>query len=174
MYSRDNCVKVRDGKAREYAAYRRDVALKLAKVRGDAGEYAVYTVARAAVPSGRSARCDYHLFATYAGFPPELSNPAKTEADMKKAGITMSREEMIAKREELSYLVGTDIWRWHDRVGKPAKGSYSRLNYFKVQAGQTPEWVRMESTGWKPLAEAAVKENPGFAWRAATLAMPGC
>jgi hypothetical protein len=173
IYSRDNCVKVKDGKGAEYAAYLRDVVLKLAQVRVDSGQQTGFVVGQAVLPIGRSARCDYHIFATYSGFPAELSTPEQTAADMKKAGIAMSREAMIAKRNELSYLVSTDIWRWHERIGKPAKGGYSRLNFYKVQPGKTNDWVRMESTGWKQVAEAAEKEFPGTGWRMGNLAMPG-
>jgi hypothetical protein len=172
-FSRDYCVKSKDGKGAEHAAFLRDVSSKLAKVRVDTGEYASYTVAQAVLPAGRSARCDYHIVIGYAGFPPEAPGPEKTEADMKKAGLTMTREAMLAKRDDLSYLVSSDIWRWRERVGPSAKGNYARLNYYKVKPGATTDWVRMESTGWKQLAEAASKDHPGMGWRVATLAMPG-
>ena len=170
-FSRDYCVKVRDGKAQEYAAFLRDLTVKLAKVRVEAGAVASFTIAQAVAPSGRSARCDYHLVSTYNGFPPELLGPEQTAADMKKAGIPMSREAMIAKRDELSYLVGMDIWRWRERVGSSAKGAYARINLDKVHPGKNAEWLNLESNGWKQLAEVATKEH-GTAWRVASLVMP--
>lgn len=172
FYGRDTCVKVREGKAQEYAAYLRDVTVKLAKVRVDAGYMATYTIAQAVAPAGRAARCDYHFFAGYDGFPPETPSAEQTAADMKKAGISMSPEAMLAKRGELSYLVGVDIWMFRERVGTPKKGGYARINYDKVHPGMTAEWAALESTGWKQLAEAASKEY-GTAWRVASLAMPG-
>ncbi len=172
-YSSDACVKVRDGKGEEYAAFLRDVSTKIAKARIDAGVYASYTIAKAVVPVGRSARCDYHLAAGYIGFPPDMSDPEKLEADMHKAGITMSRAAMIAKREELSYLVGVDIWRWQAGAGTLEKGSYAGLNYYKIKAGSIGQWVQMESDVWTPVAEATAKDYPGTAFRAATLVMPG-
>src|SRR5688500_1529208 len=51
------------------------------------------------------------------------------------------------------------------------KGGYARINYDKVQPGKVADWARLESTGWKQLAEAASKEH-GTAWRAASLVMP--
>jgi hypothetical protein len=171
-YSRDLCVKVKEGKGLEYTAYLRDVTIKLAKVRLDEGVFSSFTIAQAVVPAGRSARCDYHFVTGYIGFPPEPQTPEMVAADVKKAGITMSREAMAAKRDDLSYLVGMDIWRWQERVGTTEKGSYARLNYYKTNPGMTAEWARMESTGWKPLAEAMAKENAGTGWRSATLAMP--
>lgn len=173
QYSRDNCVKVRDGKAAEYAAYLRDVTTKLYRTRIESGEAISLVIARAVEPAGRSARCDYHIVVGYAGFPPEAGSPEKTAADMKKAGITMSREAMLAKRDELTFLVSTDIWAWDNRVGAVQKGNYGRLNFYKVRAGAMGDWRRAETTGWKPLAEALNKERPGTSWGSAVLAMPG-
>ena len=172
-YRVDDCVKVRDGKGLEYAGYLRDVSTKLARVRLDAGIYSLFVIAQAVTPAGRSARCDYHIVFGYVGFPKEPRTPEQTEADMKTAGIAMTREQMIAKRDELSYLVGVDIWRARDGVGASAKGAYARLNYYKIKSGMAGEWVDMESKGWKPLAEAVAKQTPGMAWSSATLAMPG-
>jgi hypothetical protein len=171
-FSRDACVKVRDGKGSEYAAFLRDVTAKVAKVRVDEGYYASYTITQAVAPAGQSARCDYHLVTSYIGFPPE-SAPERLATDLERAGVKMSVEAMIARRNELTTLVSMDTWRWHERVGTFKKGSYARLNYYKVQAGMMGEWTRMESTGWKKIAEAMAGENPGMAWRVATLSMPG-
>ena len=172
FYGRDICVKVKEGKAQEYATYLRDVTVKLAKIRVDAGAIASYMIAQAVAPTGRAARCDYHLVAGYNGFPPEAPSEEQTAADMKKAGISMNREAMFAKRDELSYLVGVDIWMYRERVGTSQKGGYARINYDKVHPGMGAEWATLESTGWKQLAEAASKEY-GTAWRVASLAMPG-
>jgi hypothetical protein len=105
-FSRDICVKVRDGKGAEYAAFLRDTTMKLAKVRLDAGMYSSFVIAQAVEPVGRSARCDYHIVYGFVGFPPENPSAEQTASDMKKAGIAMSGEQVAAKRGELSYLVG--------------------------------------------------------------------
>lgn len=171
QYTRDNCIKVREGKWAEYEAYRKEV-LKLTKLRVDSGRIARYVLVQAVAPTGRSARCDFHAFTTYNGFPPELSSADQTAADMKQAGITMTREAMLAKRDELTYLVSTDTWRWFATVGAGQKGGYGRINYYKVKPGMMASFVNSETTGWKPLAEAMNKEN-GSTWRGATLVMPG-
>jgi hypothetical protein len=172
LFARDVCVKVRDGKWQEYSAFLQNVTAKLAKVRVESGAYASYAIAQSVSPTGRSARCDYHLVTTYSGFPPDAAGAEQTAADMKKAGITMTREAMIAKRNELSYLVGVDTWRWRERVGRSAKGAVARINYDKIHSGMGAEWLSLESNGWKQLAEAASAEH-GTAWRTATLVMPG-
>jgi len=172
FYSRDVCVKVKEGRERDFSAYLQDVPVKLAKVRLDAGRIASYTIAEAVAPAGRAARCDYHIVTGYEGFPPEAPSPEQTAADMKKVGISITREAMISKRDELSYLVGVDVWAYWARVGTPRKGGYARINYDKVHPGMGAEWVTLETTGWQQLAEAASKEY-GTSWRVATLAMPG-
>jgi len=81
LYARDICVKVRDGKWQEYSAFLQSVTAKLAAVRVESGAYASYAIAEAVAPTGRSARCDYHLVTTYAGFPqrhPALSRLPRT------------------------------------------------------------------------------------------------
>jgi len=122
-FSRDYCVKVRDDKPQEYAAFLRDVTAKLAKIRVEAGVADSFVIAQAVVPMGASARCDYHIVSIYEGFPPAGRGAEQAAADMKKAGISMTREAMIAKRDEVSYLVGMDIWRWRERVGPTTKGA---------------------------------------------------
>ena len=172
FFARDTCVKVKEGKTREFEAYVQEVTVKLAKVRVDAGTIVTYTIAQAVAPVGRAARCDYHFVAGYNGFPPEAPSPEQTATDMKKAGISMSREAMLTKRDELSNLVGVDVWVYRERVGTAKKGGYARINYDKVHPGMGAEWATLESTGWKQLAEAAAKEY-GTAWRVASLVMPG-
>jgi hypothetical protein len=172
LFARDNCVKVRDGKGAEYRAHLENVTLKLARYRVESGQAVSFALTQAVSPAGRSARCDYHIVYTYAGFPPEPSVGEQNAADMKKAGIDMTYAAMAAKRDELSFLVGTDTWRWRERVGRSAKGAYARMNYDKIHQGMQQEWLRMEGSGWKQLAEAASTEL-GTAWRTATLVMPG-
>ena len=92
---------------------------------------------------------------------------------MKRAGIAMSRDAMLAKRDELTYLVATDTWRRRDGLGRSAKGGYARLDYYKVKQSSTQEWVRAEQTEWKPVYEAMAKENPGTAWSINSLALQG-
>lgn len=172
-YSRDYCVKVRDGKGAEFSAFLRDVTLKLGRARVESGSAASFVVAEAVAPAGRAARCDYHIVYGYIGFPPEPPDAAQTEADMKKAGLTMSRMAMIQKRDELSLLVSMDIWRGRATAGRTEKGGYARLNYYKTNPGMMADWIRMESEGWKKLAEDVAASMPGMSWGASSLAMPG-
>jgi hypothetical protein len=172
VFAKVNCIKVRPGKSVEFVAFVRDVAMKLAKVRVDRGVYTTALFAESVYPAGRAAACDYAGVYIYNGFPPEDATPAQTEADMKKAGITMTREAMIAKRDDLSYLVGSDLWREHGLVGAAKKGDYVRVIYYKVKPGMAEDWVGMEVKGWKPVAESMAKDVSGSGWGVYTLTMP--
>lgn len=173
-YNRIFCVKACDGKSADLAAYFRDVATKLAKVRAEAGEFDAYLLAQSVEPAGRSARCDYHIVYSYTGFPPETGNAEKTAADLKKAGLYMTVEAMYAKRDAVSYLVSTEIWQRSAIVGSGSvKGSYVRLNYYNVKPGMMADFLRRETTGWQKLAEELSQDNPGMSWSVRSLLMPG-
>jgi hypothetical protein len=174
QFLRVNCVKVRDGKGGEYTEYLRDTAMKLTKVSVDSGMYTAVIYTQAAYPAGRGARCDYQVVSISNGFPPETRSAAQTEADMKKAGITMSGAAMVARRNDLSYLVGSEIWRGRASVGPGvAKGGYVRLNYYKIKPNMQADWLHLETTGWKQLVESLAKDTPGAFWSVYTLVMPG-
>jgi hypothetical protein len=169
-YVRDACVKVAPGKSAEYAAMLRDVTAKQMRVRIDDGHAAWWLALSSVVPAGAAARCDYHVVIGYAGFPPEGS-AEQTTAELKKAGLNITSEEYVAKRDMLSSLVNLDIWQVRADVG-PAleKGQYARLNYYRVKPGQGAAWLKLETTGWKPLAESLKDSHLG--WHLNTLAMP--
>ena len=169
-----NCVKVKEGKNAEYRAYLAEYNTKLYKSRVEAGEVAAYIVAASVSPVGTSARCDYHLVAAYNGIPADPNVPGKLDADLKRAGINTTSDQMAAKRDSLSTLVSRQIWRTRDSVGAGAqKGGYVRVNYYKVHAGKQAEYLTAETTGWKVLAEEFHKQDAGRTWSLYTLLMPG-
>lgn len=158
VYTRHVCVKVKDGKRAEFAAYLPE-RLKEAKVRVDSGALKSYAVAESVSPRGSSTRCDYHFFYAYDGFPPEL-------------GLGQASPANIAG-DRLYSIESIDTWRREDGTNPVgAKGQYHRLNFTKVNAGKVGEWLRLQSTGWKPMAEIAAKQL-GTGWVAGTLVMPG-
>jgi hypothetical protein len=172
-YVRDLCVKVAPGKNAEYSAFMRDVTAKMQQARIDAGEMAFWLLARAVVPAGTSAKCDYHSVSGFNGFPPETPTQAQTDATLKKANVKMTAADVAAKRDSLSSLVSLDIWRGIDSIGgAAAKGSYFRLNYFKVKPGQGSEWAKLETTRWKPLVDAYIKAGNTASWTVLGLALP--
>jgi hypothetical protein len=166
----DYCLKVNPGNTAALDAHLQNVESKLGQVLVDSGRLLAWASARAIAPVGESARCDYHVFAQMAGFPaqPPLAPPA--EADLKKAGLAMSVQQVLEKRQSLVKLVSVNLWRVGARVGQVEQGNYLRVNYYKTSDAN--EWIQLESTGWKKLVEEASKDMPGLAWGAATLRIP--
>jgi len=171
--ARDYCIKVAPGKGAEYTAFLRDVTVPLAQARADAGEFAWFAVSRGVVPAGSSASCDYRVAYGYKGLPPEDMSTEALDAALKRAKLTLTADQLIAKRTSLTSLVSAEIWYQLDSIGPPAeKGSYLRLNHYKVQNGEMDEWLRMERTYWKALMDAWLKAGGKGTWSAHGLWMP--
>jgi hypothetical protein len=171
---RDYCLKIASGKGAEFEAYIRDVALPLAQARADSGEFAWFVVERGVIPAGSSARCDYRMLYGYKGLPPEELSKDGLDAALKRAKLTLTADQLIAKRTSITSLVAAEIWYHIDSIGPGAeKGNYLRLNHYKVQNGEMDEWVRMERTYWKALMDAWLKAGGKGSWGVYGLGMPG-
>jgi hypothetical protein len=172
IFTYDYCVKVHTGKGRDFADRLRDVTAPIAQARIDDGTLAAFFAARAILPSGEAARCDYHLLFSFVGWPPEGSRE-QTEAAMKKAGLSVTYDEMLARRNADSYLVRADLWRSRALSGQLTQGSVVRLNYDKIKPGMTGDWLRMETSGWQKMVDSLRVDRPEFAWGVSTLLLPG-
>lgn len=162
--TREYCVKVAPGKGPAYEAFLRDVTIPLNQSRADAGEFAWFGVGRAVVPVGSSARCDYRLAYTYKGVPPEETSNDQLGAALRRAGLKLTAEQLVEKRNALVQLVGLDFWYRIDGAGPSwRKGSYLSFNHYKVKEGQSEEFVRLERT-WKALVEARLKAGGTGSW----------
>jgi hypothetical protein len=170
---RDFCVKVAPGKGAEFEAFLRDVTLPLARARADAGEFAWFLAAQGVVPAGSSAPCDYRMVYGYKGLPPEAASKETLAAGLKRAKLTMTVDEMVAKRNALGQLVRADIWVGEDSIGPSSeKDSFVQLNHYNVKSGEVGEWIRLEKTYWKPLMEAWLKAGGKGSWSVNTLGWP--
>jgi hypothetical protein len=171
---REYCIKVAPGKAAEYEAFLRDVSVPLAQARADSGEFAWSVIARGVIPAGSSARCDYRFAYGYKGLPPEEISKEALDAAIKRAKLTLTADQLIAKRTALTSLVAAEIWYRIDGVGPDVeKGGYVRFNHYNVRRGQMDEWVRLETTYWKALMDAWLKGGGKGGWGVYGLWMPG-
>jgi hypothetical protein len=171
---RDYCIKIAPGKGAEFEAYLLDIGVPLAQARADAGEFAWFIVSRGVIPAGSSARCDYRIAYGYKGLPPEELSKEGLDAALKRAKLTLTADQLIAKRTALTSLVAAEIWYRIDGIGPDVeKGGYVRINHYKVQSGETDEWVRLETTYWKPIMDAWLKAGGKGGWGVYGLAMPG-
>ena len=172
--TREYCVKVAPGKAREYESFLREVTVPLNQSRADAGEFERFGAARAVVPLGSSARCDHLLAYTYKGNPPEEVTNDQLDAALKRAGMGLTAEQMVEKRNALVQLVSLNLWYTFESVGpKWSKGSYLRFNHYKVKDGQYDEYLRLERAYWKVLMAAWLKAGGNGSWLLTGLWMPG-
>ena len=155
---RDYCIKVAPGKVAEYEAFLKDVTIPLSRARAEAAEFEWLIVARGVFPAGSSARCDYRIVYGYKGLPPEAASRETITAALKSAKATISFDEMVARRDALTHLVGVDLWYAIEGVGADvAKDNYVVLNHNTVKDGQFAEWQKLETTYWKPLVQAWLK-----------------
>lgn len=92
------------------------------------------------------------------------------EKALQKAGLSMPVSDWYAKRDSLSSLVSTEMWRSRIRLGAPQKDHYLFLNYMKVH--DAPEYNDFENNVWRPMAEEWVKEGSQSGWVFATKVLP--
>ena len=140
------------------------------QARVNAGEALTWTLLRAVSPAGSEARCDYISSTIYEGGPGEPPGRSGLEKDLQRAGVKMSADNYIAKRDTLSRLVSTEIWNVRIREGQPRKGNYVFLNHMKVH--NAPDYNKFENEIWRPLATQWIKEGKQSGWVFATAILP--
>lgn len=171
---RDYCIKVAPGKATEYETFLRDVVVPLARARVEMGESAWFIAESAVSPAGSSAPCDYRLVYGYKGLPPEAASKETLAAGLKRAKLTLTVDDFIARRTALTQLVSVDLWSFIDGVPwSDEKGHYVRINHYKLKYGQFGEWTKLETTYWKAVMEAWQKAGGKGGWVVNGLMMPG-
>lgn len=170
---REYCVKVAPGKGADYEAYLKEVTFPLARARASAGEFDWLLVARGVIPAGTSARCDYLVVYGYKGLAAEEASRDTITAALKQGKVAITFDEMVARRSALTHLVGVELWYAIDGVGPaPEKDNYVALNHNAIKDGQEAEWLKLETTYWKPLVAAWIKAGGKGSWRVSSLRWP--
>ena len=170
---REYCIKITPGKGAEFEAFLKDVSLPLARARAEAGEFDWFVVASSVAPAGTSAPCDYRVAYGYKGLPPETPSKDALTAALKRAKPTMTFDAMVARRDALRHLVGVEFWTGIDGIGPPVeKDNYIVFNHYNVKYGEMAEWLRLETTYWKPVMDAWLKAGGKGAWSVTSLLMP--
>ena len=154
----------------EFEQLMKDTSLKAAETRVKAGEIVSWTLLRSVMPSGTEARGDYLVSILYDGVPTEPLDRAGNEALMKKAGVAMTGAAFYEKRDRLSALVCSELWRPLSRVGAPEKGHYLFINQMKVSDADA--YVAFERDVWRPMAEQRAKDGEMSGWIFATKLLP--
>jgi hypothetical protein len=164
------CIKVKPGKIAEFRAWTTEEFHKFAQARVDSGELSTSYLLRAVFPAGASAECDYLTVAMYPAAPPEPVGMEKMSATLKKAGLNMSAQEYIDRRDALSTLVSSTLFQNQAYAGSAKKGAYMVVNYMKTS--NYDKWVDFEKKVGKPMAEQSISDGFTCGWSVNALWFP--
>ena len=167
------CIKVKPESNTEFRKWVAEDVHKLAQSRVDGGTYSSWFVLRSVIPAGRSAECDYVIVSLYPGIPPAPSGIEELDAALKKAGISLSGQQYVDRRNSLTTLISNDMYQNQASVGSFKKGDYFTVNYMKVSDANMEDYLAWEKKVWKPLAEAMAKDGVRTGWSLNARVLPG-
>lgn len=165
------CIKVKPEKASEFRAWAASDLHKYAQSRVETGALSTWFLLRSVQPQGQSADCDYLVIAAYPGAPAEPLSPEALGDALKKAGLSMSAQQYMDRRDSLTTLVSNNLFQNRATVGAIKKGNYLVVNYMK--AANVEDWVAFEKKVWQPVAEALTKEGETAGWSLNVQVLPG-
>jgi hypothetical protein len=167
-YMMVRCIKCPGGKGDAYRDYMLATTAKSMQVRANEGDINGWIFARAVIPSGEEAECDFVQMNLHKGFPPP-STPI--DPWFKKAGLKLDRKEWYANLGPISKLVWLQLWRGVQSVGEVQKGNFVRLDMLKVAPARNDEWKRLQGE-WQAAGRAALDQKLITAWQADELILP--
>jgi hypothetical protein len=166
------CLKVKPEKNSEFRSWAASDLHKYAQSRVDTGALSAWFLLRSVQPQGASAECDYLTISIYPGAPLEPLSPEALGDALKKAGLTMSAQQFMDRRDSLTTLISNSLFQNRAIVGQPLKkGNYLVVNYMK--AANVDDWVAFEKKVWQPVAEALVKDGREAGWSVNVQVLPG-
>jgi hypothetical protein len=165
------CFKIKADKGSEFRKWAAEDLRKFVQSRIDAGKISTWYLLRSVMPAGTSAECDYLTVSMYPGAPPEPLGMEGLEEALKKAGMSMTAQQYVDRRNSLTTLVSTAMFQNQTFVGTSKKGDYFMVNYMKSANPQ--DWVAYEKKVWQPFAEAMTKEGVESAWSVNLQVLPG-
>jgi hypothetical protein len=167
------CIKVKPENNTEFRKWAAEDVHKFAQSRVDAGAYSSWFILRSVIPAGRSAECDYVIVSMYPGIPPQPMGLEELDGALKKAGITVTAQQYVDRRNSLTTLISNNMFQNQGYVGAFKKGDYFVVNYMKVSAENMDDYLAWEKKVWKPLAEAMAKDGVRTGWSLNTRVLPG-
>lgn len=164
-YHRVACIKVKPGQYGAFRAWAAGDAHKVLQAEVDSGKLSSWFLLRSEIPAGGSAECDYLAVAMYPGLPPEPAGRDDLTAALKKAGLTLSAQQFVDRRNALTMLVSNNMFRNVALVGTMKKGNYFLVNYMKVNdLDHMGAYLAYEKKVWEPLAEQMAKDGVKTGW----------
>ena len=161
-------IKTQVGKSDDWLQIVRDTSMKIAQKRADAGELISWTLLRSVYPAGEDARADYIISEISAGSP--HSALRTLDENLKQAGIGMTADELLKKRNATSALVAQELWQPQIYNGGAKKGNFLVINFMNVLDPAKHE--ALETTIWSPLTKEWIKQGELTGWIYATKIMP--
>jgi len=166
------CIKVKPEKTSEFRAWAVSDLHKYAQSRVDTGALSTWLLLRSIQPQGKSADCDYLSISMYPGATVEPLSPEALGDALKKAGLTMSAQQYMDRRDSLTTLVSNNLFQNRATSGGPLKkGNYFLVNYMK--AANVEDWVAYEKKVWSPVAEALIRDGRTSGWSLNVQVLPG-
>jgi hypothetical protein len=156
------CLKVKADKGSEFRKWAAEDLHKYAQSRLDAGFVTTWYLLRSVMPQGESAECDYLVVAMYPAAPPKPLGVEDLDAALKKAGIAMTGQQYVDRRNSLVTLVSQNLFQNRAFAGGAKKGDYFMVNYMK--SANVTDYVAYEKKVWLPLAEAMDKDGVRSGW----------
>jgi hypothetical protein len=156
------CLKVEPGKSAEFRSWISDAPRKLAQSRVDSGAITSWELYREVLPQGSDARCDYGIVTRYPGYPPEPATDTALPDLLKKAGVNLTPQQYLERRNSVAHLVENSIAQTRASTGSAKVGDYMVINHMKV--GSMNDWVAYEKKVWQPVAEAMDKDGIRSGW----------
>jgi hypothetical protein len=164
------CLKLESGKSAEFRSWMTDVARKIAQSRVDAGVLTSWELYREVLPQGSDAHCDYVILARYPGYPPEPATDATLPDLLKKAGLNLTPQQYLERRNSVAHLVGNSVAQTRASTGSVKVGDYLVINHMKVTNAN--DWVAYEKKVWQPVAEAMDGDGIRSGWSISTDVFP--
>ena len=125
------CLKLKPDSAAEFRKFVTDDVHKVAQGRVGNGELTGWYLLRSVFPQGEAADCDYLIVAIFPKMP-HAFGPDILDAAIKKAGITITPDDYVKRRDSLSKVISTAVYQNEAAVGSPKKGDYFQVSYMKV------------------------------------------
>ncbi|MHB1857519.1 MAG: hypothetical protein ACYCPM_08800 [Acidobacteriaceae bacterium] len=159
------CIKVKPGQYEAFHKWAADDDRKVTQAEADSGELSASLLLRSVIPLGKSAECDYLDVSMYPGLPPEPMGVEHLSAMLKKAGLTETAQEFLARRNSLITLISYGMFRNVVAVGTEKKGDYLRVNEMKItDPDSMGDYIAYEKKVWQPLAEQMAKDGVASGW----------
>jgi len=165
------CIKVKPENNTAFRQWAAGDVRTLAQSRVDTGVYSSWILLRSVIPQGTSAECDYLVVAMYPGTPLHPVGLEELDAALKTAGIKMTAQQYVDRRNSLTTLVSNNLFQNQAFVGSYKKDDYFVVNYMK--AANIDDYVAWEKKAWMPMAEAMAKEGTRSGWSLNTMVYPG-